>query len=52
MLYQLKIKNGLSRKLTLKYNPEPDRTMIQIWIKHTKNTQRYFIEANIFMKIY
>lgn len=26
MLHQLKIKNGLNRKLTLKYNPEPDRT--------------------------
>lgn len=54
MLYQQKIKNELNCKSTLKYNPEPDRTNRYGFEggKHTENTQRYFIETNIFMKIY
>jgi hypothetical protein len=54
MLYQLKIKNGLNHKLTLKYNPEPERTITYRFGKNIQKIHKlgYFIEANIFMKIY
>ena len=48
MLYQLKIKNGLNRKLTLKYNPEPDRTIRYRFGKNIQNIHKDISLKQIF----